>query len=163
MKNLVVYYSWTGNTEVAAKVIHDIAGGDIIKIEEVKQRKAGAGFMGAAVSAIFGLKSRIKPMDFSLKKYDNIFLGSQVWAAHTVPAINTFLKKADLNNKKVYLFITKADEKVPQQVIDSISERVQKKGGRVIDSYSITTVMKSIIKPEDVKEGLSQWTNGLKL
>lgn len=74
-----------------------------------------------------------------------------------------FLRRTDLSNKKVYLFITKADEKVPQQVIDSISERVQKRGGRVIDSYSITTVMKSIIKPEDIKEGLSQWINGLKL
>ena len=161
MKNLVVYYSWMGNTEVVANEIRKSVGGDLKKIEEVKQRKTGAGFMGAAFSAFMGMKSRLKPMDYSLKDYDNVFLGAQVWAARSTPAINTFISKAGLKGKKVYLFLTKADNKVPQNVIDSITKRIEKRGGKVVDSFSITTQMNSIITSEAVKEQVSEWVKKL--
>lgn len=156
MKNLVVYYSWMGNTEVVANEIHNLVGGDLKKIEEVKQHKIG-GFAGAATSAFLGLKSRLKSMDFSLKGYENVFLGGQVWASRSTPAINTFLSKAELKNKRVYLFLTKADDKVPQIVIDSIAKRVEERGGKVIDSFSVTTRMDSIITPEAIRESVSNW------
>lgn len=157
MKNLVIYYSWTGNTEVVANEIYKLVGGDIKKIEEVKQRKTGAGFAGAAFSALLGLKSRLKLMNFTLNEYENVFLGAQVWAAHSTPAINTFLSRAILKNKKVYLFITKADEKVPQKVIDSISKRIEKRGGKVIDSFSVTTHMNSVITPDTIRESVLEF------
>jgi flavodoxin len=156
MRNLVIYYSWMGNTEIVAKEIHQVVGGDLIKIEEEKQRKTG-GFGGAAASAFLGFKSKLKPINFSLKDYDNIFIGAQVWAARSTPAINAFLSQAELENKKVYLFITKADDKVPKKVIDSISERVEKRGGVVIDSFSVTTRMKTTITAEAIKAPISQW------
>lgn len=156
MKNLVVYYSYMGNTEVVAKEIYQVVGGDLIKIEEVKKRKPG-GMMGPALSALLGLKSRLKKMDFTLAGYENIFLGVQVWAARSTPAINTFLSKADLKNKKVYLFVTKADEKIPQAVIDSIARRIEKRGGKIVDSLSITTRMGSIIAPDAFMEQILEW------
>ena len=95
--------------------------------------------MGAAMSAFLGFQSSIKPMDFSLQKYDNVFLGTPVWGGKTTPAINKFLSKASFKGKKVWVFITKADEKIPQKVIDSITDRIEKKGGKVIDCLSLTT------------------------
>lgn len=157
MKNLVVYYSWTGNTEVLAKEIHQLVGGDLKRIEEIKQRKTGAGFMGAASAAFLGMKSRLKPMDFALQEYDNIFLGAQVWAFHSTPAINSFIGKANFRGKNVYLFLTKADDKVPQKVIDSITKRIEKRGGKVADSFSTITQMNSVITAEAIKESLSEW------
>jgi flavodoxin len=156
MKNLVVYYSFMGSTEVVAKEIHQLVGGDLIKIEEVKPRKKGS-MMGPAFSALLGLKSRLKKMDFTLAGYENIFLGVQVWAARSTPAINTFLSKADLKNKKVYLFVTKADEKIPQAVIDSIARKIEKRGGKVVDSLSVTTRMDSIITPDTFMGQLTDW------
>jgi Flavodoxins len=157
MKNLVVYYSWIGNTEVVAREIHQMVGGDLIKIEEVKQRKAGIGFAGAGFSALTGLKSKLKAVDFSLDGYENVFLGAQVWASHSTPAINAFLSKANFKNKNIYLFMTKADDKVPGKVIDSISKRIERKGGKVIDSISITTRIDSIISPEAAKAQVLDW------
>lgn len=157
MKNMVVYYSWMGNTEVVAKEIHQMVGGDLKKIEEVKQRKNGIGFAGAAFAALLGMKSRLKPINFTLNEYENVFLGGQVWAARTSPAINTYLSRAILKDKKVYLFITKADEKVPQKVIDSITKRVEKRGGKVVDSFSVTTRYGSVITPEVARELVSGW------
>lgn len=162
MKNssLIVYYSWIGSTEVVAKEIQRLTGFDIQRIEEKKTRKLGK-VPGAAMVAVLGLKSRIKPMDFALEEYENIFLGAQVWAGKTSPAINNYLKKASFKNKKVWLFLTKGDEKVPQQVIDSITKRIEKKGGIVVDSMSITTkwdpkVNKPIAR-EEVEKPVFDW------
>lgn len=135
---VIVYYSWIGNTEVAAKEIQNLTGFDLQKIEEKKPRPFGK-IMGAAMSAVFGFKSSLKPVDFTLNNYKNIFLGAQVWAGKTTPAINKYLSKASFEGKKVWLFITKADEKVPQKVIESITKRIEKKGGKVMDTLSLTT------------------------
>lgn len=156
MNTIIVYYSWTGNTEAVAKVIQQMVGGDIKKLEEVKQRRK-SGFGLAAFSALVGLKSRLKSMDFSLKGYENIFIGTPVWAAHSTPAINTFLGKADLKNKKIYLFVTKADDKEPQKVYDSLANRIEKLGGKVADRFSITTRMNEVITPESIKDSVSEW------
>lgn len=140
MKNnsLIVFYSWTGNTEVVAKEIQRLTQFDMQRIEETKNRPLGK-IAGAAMGAVFGFKSKIKPINFALEEYENIFLGAQVWAGKTPPAINSYLKKASFNDKKVWLFLTKGDEKVPQQVIDSMTKRIEKRGGSVVDSLSITT------------------------
>jgi len=136
--SFIVYYSWVGNTEVVAKEIQRLTEFDIQRIEEIKERKLGK-IPGAAMGAFFGLKSSLKPMDYSMKEYETIFLGVQVWAGKTTPAVNTFLKNASFQDKNVWLFITKADEKTPIKVIDSITKRIEKKGGNVRDSLSITT------------------------
>lgn len=162
MKNrsLIVYYSWIGSTEVVAKEIHRLTKFDIQEIEEKKKRALGK-IAGAAMGAFLGFKSSIKPMDFELKEYENIFLGAQVWAGKTAPAINKYLKKASFKDKKVWLFLTKGDEKIPQQVIESITKRIEKKGGKVVDSISITTKWDPKtnvpIAPEEVKDVVHDW------
>jgi hypothetical protein len=131
-KSIIVYYSWVGNTEVVAKEIQRLTGFDIQKIEEKNIRKPG-NIAGGAMGAFFGFKSSIKPIDFELSSYQNIFLGVQVWAGKTPPAVNRYLSKVCLKNKKVWLFITKSDEKVPQKFIDSVTRRIEKKGGKVMN------------------------------
>lgn len=158
--SLIVYYSWVGNTEVVAKEIKRLTKFDIQKIEEKKSRKLGS-IAGAAMGAFFGFKSNLKPMDFAMEEYDNIFLGVQVWAGNTPPAVNQYLEKASFKDKNVLLFITKADEKIPQKVIDSITNRIKKKGGSVLDSISITTKWDPKtnipIAPEAVKDIIKDW------
>jgi Flavodoxins len=57
MKNLIAYYSWTENTKVLAEEIQKLTGGTLKRIEEIKQRKSGSGFGGAAFAALIGMKS----------------------------------------------------------------------------------------------------------
>jgi len=162
MKNsLVIYYSWLGNTKVVAEEILKHTGGDIIRIEETKERKTGAGFAISAFEAVIGAKSNLKPMDFKLEKYDHIFLGTQVWAGRSTPAINSFVQKTNLHNTNVYLFITKADTKAPEKVINSLTERIRKRGGEVVDSFSITTKMDQVISSEAVEDQVKAWIEKL--
>jgi flavodoxin len=134
----IIYYSWVGNTKVVAEEIQRLTGFDILKIEEKKERKLG-NIMGAAMSAFLGFQSSIKPMDYTLQKFDNVFLGTPVWGGKTTPAINKFLGKANFRGKNVWIFITKADEKMPHKVIESLTSRIEKKGGKVMDCLSLTT------------------------
>lgn len=161
-KGAIVYYSWVGNTEVVAKEIQRLTAYDLIKIEEEKERKLGS-IMGAGMGAFFGLRSSIKPAALSLEGYDNIFLGAQVWAGKTTPAVNEFLSKANIKGKKVWIFITKADNKVPHKVIDSIKRRVENKGGEVIDCISLTTKWDPKtnipISVEEISSSIKDWIN----
>lgn len=152
-RTLIAYYSWTGNTETVAKEIQKLTGYDLTAIVEKKERKK-SDMPLSALTALLGMRSSLMPMDFTLEGYDRIILGCQVWAWHSTPAINSFIKKANFKGKKVFLFMTKADDKVPQKVIGSISSRIRRKGGEVIDTLSITTTMGNLIEPESFIEEL---------
>lgn len=152
-KSLVVYYSRSGNTENVAKEISKTVNGDIRKIELRKD----IGFIGAAFSSLLGLKGKIKSMDFDLKHYDNIFIGTPVWAGKTSTPINTFISRANLAGKNVYIFITQADEKTPNLVYESIATRVRAKGGKIIDSFFVQTDMKNPITFEQARELVTEW------
>lgn len=155
MKSLVVYYSRSGNTETVAKELSNAVKCDIKKIE----LKNDIGFMGAAFSAFFGLKGKIKSMDLNLIDYDNLFIGTPVWAGKTSTPINTLLSETNLTGKNVFIFITQADEKTPNLVYESIATRVEAKGGKVIDSFFIQTDMKNPITLEQARRPVAEWIN----
>jgi hypothetical protein len=71
------------------------------------------------------------------------------------------LHRACLKDKEVYLFITKSDEKVPQEFIDSITRRIEKKGAKVMSEVSITTKWDPEtnvpVSPEAVEEPVVAW------
>lgn len=163
---VIIYYSWIGNTKVSAEEIHRLTSFDLLRIEEKKVRQFG-NIMGAAMGAFFGLRSNIKAMDLSLKNTDNIFIGTPVWAGKTPPAFNKFLSKANFKGKHVWVFITKADEKIPQKVIESINIRIEKKGGKVMDSLSLTTQWDPKtnipITAEEVRTIIQDWIKSIDL
>jgi flavodoxin len=161
-RTLITYYSFTGNTESVAKEIIALTGYDSAAIVEKKERKKNSMPL-SALTALLGIRSGLESMDFKLEGYDRVILGGQVWAWHSTPAINSFISKANWRGKKVFLFITKGDDKAPQKVIDSITSRIRAKGGEVIDTLSITTILGSVITPDMFREELRTWltSNGL--
>lgn len=157
MKNLVVYYSRSGNTQTIAQEISKMVNGDVLKIEMVKS----IGFGWAGFTSLAGFKGKIKPLDFNAKDYDNIFIGSPVWAGKSSTPINTFLHETDFTGKNIFVFITQADSKTPSSVYESITKRVEGKGGKVIGTFFIRTDMKNSLRPEKVREAVSEWINSI--
>lgn len=155
MKNLVVYYSRTSNTETVAKEISKAINGEVEKIELTKE----ISFFWAAVTALLGREGKIKRLDLNLVDYDNIFIGSPVWAGKTSTPINTFLNQTDFTGKNVYVFITQADDKTPSLVFESFKTRVETKGGKVIDTLFVQTDMKNPISPDQARGPVSEWIN----
>lgn len=159
MKDLIIYYSWTGRTRTVASVIAAAVNGELMEIQETTTRKRGVGFVIAAFQALCGVKSRIKEMEFTPDRYNRIFLGTPIWAGKATPAINSFLASYDLTNKKVYLFFTLQDNKPPHKAVETLSKKVKEQGGQVYNLISIRTQMGRALDREKVETKIREWLN----
>lgn len=108
MKTAIIYYSMSGNTKYAADKIAEKIETDIIRIEPAKAYpdKGAKKFIWGGKSAVMGEKPALQPYEFSAEKYDNIILGTPVWAGNFAPPIRTFIKEnPKIHGKKISVFI----------------------------------------------------------
>ena len=121
-KSLVAYFSrkgnnWVngrvinltfGNTEVIAKMINEIVGGDLFHIDTVKQYPKG--YEETTKVAKQELKNNARPeltdhvLDMNL--YEVIFLGYPNWWGTMPMALHTFLESYDFSGKTIIPFCT---------------------------------------------------------
>jgi len=146
MKTLIVYYSLTGNTEIAAKEIAKKYNADLVKLEDLKQRLKFVLYVYGSYCALKDKVWDIKSIDINLKDYSRVFVGSPVWAGSPVPAINTFLTNANFTGKEVIPFVTMGGRN-PSKSIPKMSSKIISRGGRIAGSFAIQTGRK---KPEEV-------------
>ena len=108
MKTLIVYYSYTGNTEKIALKIKEKLNCDILKLDPIKPYSTD--YQTVVEQANNDVKDnympKLKDFDINLNDYDKIILGSPVWWYTFASPINTFLNKYDLTNKEIIPFIT---------------------------------------------------------
>ena len=122
MANLIVYFSRKGqnyvngaivelekgNTERVAEYIQKAVGGDLFRIEPV--REYSADYMVCIDEAKAELSQRARPalkryMD-SMDGYDTIFVGYPNWWGTMPMCVYTFLEHYDLTGKKIVPFCT---------------------------------------------------------
>ena len=102
MAKLFIYYSHTGN----GKLVADKLEKQGYEIREIKPKRdiPKSFFLGVffgGMYASFGAKFKLKEFDANLDAYDEVVIGSPVWAAKLSCPINTLLKKINLDGKKV--------------------------------------------------------------
>jgi Flavodoxins len=107
-KVLIVYYSYSGNTQVIAKQIQKDTGGDLFEIQTVKaypkEYKAVVDQARKEVDSNYKPALRTKLQDIS--KYDVIFVGSPCWWSTIAPPVRTFLSGYNLSGKTIVPFMT---------------------------------------------------------
>lgn len=106
MKSLVVFYSLEGNTKLIANTISEKINADILELKP-KKKYYDTGFKKyffGVKSVIFKEKPKLLPYDIKIDEYDNIFIGTPIWAGTYAPPYNTFLNKENISNKNIYLF-----------------------------------------------------------
>ena len=161
MSNLVIYYSWTGNTRVVAQALSKALSGETREIFEHKNRIKGLGFFRAGYEAITEKKSNIQPLNYDFSPYENIFIGTPVWASKSCPAINAFIEKADLKGKKVYLFATSGGGS-SEGALKSMTEKIQRKEGQVMDSFALVTKAKGEALMGMVQPAVQNWVEKIR-
>lgn len=106
MNRVVIYYSLSGNTKDAAETVKTQLDADIIELETVKklpQNDFGK-FMIGGMRATFGMCAKLEKIEIDLSKYDEIILGTPIWAGKCAPAINTLLKEKNIAGKVFAIF-----------------------------------------------------------
>ncbi|MCE1197228.1 NAD(P)H-dependent oxidoreductase [bacterium] len=98
----------TGNTEVAAGMIEDVAGGDLFKIDPV--RAYPDDYMRTTEIAKKELKENARPaLKESLANiddYDTVILGYPNWWGTMPMVVRTFLESKDFSGKTILPFCT---------------------------------------------------------
>lgn len=107
MKNLIVYYSYEGNTEALVKGMQSVVDADVLKLEvqDEKPTKSAFRFVWGGMQVYMKKKPELKPYKIDLSQYDNIIIGSPCWFGTYAPAVNTFLSDNKFTGKKVYLLV----------------------------------------------------------
>jgi flavodoxin len=107
-KVLTAFYSHTGNTRTVAGYIHDLAGGDIVRIEPATLYPADYGATSRRVKEERASGSR-PPLTTTvdhMDAYDVICIGSPCWFDTIAVPVATFLSGYDFSGKVVALFMT---------------------------------------------------------
>ena len=108
VKRIIVYYSLSGNTEEAVKIIADKLGYDVLKLDTVKPMPKAyvAQILVGGGQVAMNVVPEIKPIEKNMDDYDEIFLGTPVWNGKGVPAINAFLENEKVREKVTGLIVT---------------------------------------------------------
>lgn len=134
-KTLVVYFSWSGNTEEMASYIAEQVGGDLLEIHPKTAYPTDYNECGniAKVERDENARPEIANLPASMDEYDTIMVGYPIWW-HTAPMIiGTFLENYDLTGKEIYPFTQSASMDTEQ--FDNSIEFVRQvsKGAEVHD------------------------------
>ncbi len=107
-KSLVVYFSWSGNTEKVAKEIQSQTGSDIFEI--VPKTPYSDDYDTVVADAKKeqqnDARPEIKDTIDNIDSYDTIYVGFPNWWGDMPMILYTFFDTYDLSGKKVALFCT---------------------------------------------------------
>ena len=107
-KTLIVYFSWSNNTETMANYIHDRIGGDIERIEPVEAYPEDYNETADLAKAQRDNNERpaFKELQYNPEDYDTIFIGYPIWWYELPMIMRTFLDTYDLSGKTLIPFNT---------------------------------------------------------
>lgn len=112
MKAAVVFFSATGNTESAAKLIAAQCGGELFPISPaVPYEKADLNWLNPlsrTTKEMHNKKSRPEILEDSadFSGYDVVFLGFPIWWYIAPTIVNSYLESHDFAGKRIILFAT---------------------------------------------------------
>ena len=97
MKSLIVYYSHSGNNEKLAYYLKEKTGWDVLRINEIKERKT------ISILLDFMLKRDTKLLHSTtnLKDYSNIIFVAPIWGGKIASPLRSFIE-LEKNNMVKY-------------------------------------------------------------
>ena len=141
MKTLIVYYTRTGTTRIAAEAIKN-ALGDEAHLDEIKDKKDRQGIKGYLISGREAAKQALADIEehkYDPAKYDLVVIGTPVWVGLCAPAIRTYIEHHKQYFKKVALFSTQGGDKT-QRVFADLKEQLGREA--VAEEYFATKTVR---------------------
>ena len=117
-KILVSFFSASGLTKDVASKIANVIGGDLFEIEPVnKYTKEDLDWNNRDSRSSIEMndpsrRPEVKNKVSNLSDYDTVLIGFPVWWDLVPRVINTFIEENNLENKKIYVFVTSGGSSV---------------------------------------------------
>ena len=141
MKSLIVYYSYSGNTEKVAKILVDFLKDKDFMVDtlRLKPKNERGSFFLQCLEALRGKRAVLSgDLNFDLAGYDLVCIGSPVWAFSPTPAVNTYLDKLlNAAGKDAIVFTTYGSGAGVEKCINNVKKRLKKKGIREVYNLNI--------------------------
>jgi len=128
MKELVLFYSYAGNTKKAAEKFSQDHNFDICEVLDQKRPGKFAAYTAGCFKALKGSSRPIREFAVKLEDYDVINIFAPIWAGHPAPSMNSALKLIP-QNTKIKLFFVSASGNSNK---DGITKRIQNLGLEII-------------------------------
>ena len=158
MNALVAYFSASGTTAKAAKVLAKAADADPYEIKPaIPYTRADLNWMEKGSRSSVEMNDKhsrpaLADTDAPVAGYDVIFLGFPIWW-YTVPTIiNTFLESYDFSGKTIVLFATSGGSGLGKS---AAGLRASAPGARIVDGRLLNGRLNA--------DELKTWVSGLKL
>ena len=158
MNALVAYFSATGTTAKAAKVLANTVGGELYEIKPaVPYTSADLNWMDKNSRSSVEMKDAhsrpaLADTDAPVAGHDVIFLGFPVWWYVAPTILNTFLEAYDFTGKTIVLFATSGGSGLGKA---ASGLRVSAPGAKIMDGRMLNGHLN--------EAELRTWAEGLKL
>lgn len=153
MKNLIVYYSYEGNTEELVKGLESEIEADVLKLSPKNEKKTKSlfRFVWGGIQVYMTKKPELEEYKIDLSEYENIIIGSPCWFGTYAPPVNTFLSENKIEGKNIYLFVCNGGNlrNTWKNYEDAL------KGNRIVSKLDLLYPIKNGI--ESAKEKTNRW------
>ena len=157
MRNLIIYFSQTGNTKIAAEKLAEIIDADLYEIKPeipyIEKDLDGYNESSRTYKEQHDPKSRpaIKGINVSFEEYDRIFIGYPIWWYIAPRLIYTFIDSVKLKEKEIIPFATSYESTIERSCQELILTfpKLNWKKGKLLNQ----------LKPDDLKD----WINNLNI
>jgi flavodoxin len=139
MKSLIVYYSYTGNTEKAAHILKEVLSkkgeADIVGLHPEDESRS---FFVQAMRAFRNKRAVLAQGPFDVAEYDLICVGNPVWAFAPTPAVNSYIDNIrNLKGKDVVCFVTYGSGTGADKCLKKMKAALKDKGAFKFSSFKI--------------------------
>ena len=158
MNALVAYFSASGTTAKAAKVLAKAADADLYEIKPATPyTRADLNWMDKGSRSSVEMSDKhsrpaLADTDAPIAGHDVIFLGFPIWWYVAPTIVNTFLESYDFTGKTIILFATSGGSGLGKS---AVSLRASVPGARIVDGRLLNGRLNA--------DELKTWVSGLKL
>ena len=159
MKNLIVYYSYEGNTEEIVRYLAEIIETDVLKLTPEKEKKSTDlyRFIWGGIQVYMTKKPKLESYHINLDRYDNIIIACPCWFGTFAPPINTFLSENPMTGKDIYLLVCNGGNM--RNTWRDFEKALS--GNKIISKLDLVYPIKNGI--QDAKDKASKWINAVLL
>ena len=159
-KSLVVYFSWSGNTDQMAQWVADESSSDLYRVTPAEDY--GPDYQATADRAKNELDNGIRPDLVNLMnaealvQYDTIYLGFPIWWYDLPMPMTSFLENYDLSGKTIIPFFSHNGSGSGAGSLDTLVEIC--KGATILTDEVLSISGNSV---DNSESAIREWVNNL--